>query len=155
MLKKLPCPMMKLISFLILLFPLTLFGQKDSAQHSLKEKQPFASINGKTKGGILKADLFKAGKLTLMGEGTKGCRVEGFSMAIHYKWKNSCDTIAPPAPMRSSSDKLTQKMINALKADLGYSGCYRISVTFFNIIWGSPDRTLHKVDDISFTLWEK
>jgi|GEM_PF-3074067 len=114
-------------------------------------QKAYATIAGKNGGGISKAALISAGKLVLV-DGTAGCYVDGFMMAITYKWKPNCDTLASPQPMRSDDNKLTSQMLKALKTDLGYSGCYSIYVKLYNIVWGSPDRHMNRIDDMSFIL---
>src|SRR6185312_7052313 len=129
---------MKKIAFtLIMLLPILLFGQQDTTKQTFKIGLPTAAIGGKSKGFISKRALERAGKLTV--EGLENAKINGFTLTIHYKWCNNCDTAKSPEPMVAKDEALTDKMIRFIKgASLPDRSIVRTLIIFSNIECATP-----------------
>ncbi|HXP49690.1 MAG TPA: hypothetical protein VN922_07050 [Bacteroidia bacterium] len=145
--------MKKLIFIIVLLLPVVLFAQQDSAVHTFKIQKSvtYALINGVSLGTTNKVALLKSD--TIKVSGPSSYTINGFTMSILYKW-GECDTLKQPRPVESKNAKLTKRMAEYIK-DIGLNCSYGAIVKFYNIRCTLPDGSSPALNDITLFVTPK
>lgn len=142
-----------LLSFTLMFDSNNASAQGDSVVHFRLGKidsTHWVTIARRSKGAMKAKTITDAGELDMLS--CSSCTIKSFKLVFYYKYFGETDTLGPPGPLSSNSNKLTPQMKKLISRAGKDNGVYSVILTFTDIEYEDPDNGTGRAPDIKLTI---